>query len=113
MTVEELIESKKFSVINKASNTNKEISKPYTCDLLSIAMGKMPERAAWVTVMGNINTLAVSALADASCIILAEGCALDEVAKMKAKEQDITVLSYDGPIFEGALIIYNMLVANE
>ena len=36
-------------------------------------MSKAPENGAWVTVMGNKNTLAVASLADVSCIILAEG----------------------------------------
>jgi DeoR/GlpR family transcriptional regulator of sugar metabolism len=56
--------------------------------------------------MGNINTLAVAALADASCIILAEGSKLDEPALNKAKEQGITVLTTELPIFEAARIVY-------
>ena len=49
-----------------------KISKLFCCDLLSIAMGKLPENSAWVTVMANINTLAVAMLAEAACIIFAE-----------------------------------------
>ena len=74
-------------------------------------MGKMPAGAAWVTVMGNVNTLAVAALADAACIILAEGSRLDEMACTKAREQEITVLLTDLPIFDAALWIYQQLHA--
>ena len=56
----------------------REVTRVFCCDLLSIAMGRAPADCAWVTVMGNMNTLAVASLADVSCVVLAEGTALDE-----------------------------------
>ena len=41
--------------------------------------------------------------------ILAEGAVLDEVAKKKAVDQEITVLSTEMPIFEAALKIHGLL----
>lgn len=111
MTVQNLIESELFEVIHSGSNVNKTITTPFCCDLLSIAMGKAPEGCAWVTVMGNINTLAVAALADAACIILAEGISLDDAALQKAKEQEITVLRTEKPVFDGALAVYGLMNA--
>lgn len=111
MTVEELIKSNEFEVLNEGSNPEREIAVPYCCDLLSIAMGKMPQKAAWVTVMANVNTLAVAALTDAACVILAEGSKLDEAAAIKAKEQGIAVMYTDLPVFEAALKIYNRIHA--
>ena len=111
MKVCEIIEKTGFKVLNEGDNSNREISTPYCCDLLSIAMGKMPEDSAWVTVMGNINTLAVATLADAACVILAEGTNLDEPAAGKAKEQGITVFTTELPIFDAALLIYRQLNA--
>jgi AICAR transformylase/IMP cyclohydrolase PurH len=61
--------------------------------------------------MGNINTLAVAALADAACIILAEGSILDEAAQKKAKEKGITVLLTGLSIFDAALLIHQKLHA--
>ncbi|MBS5062943.1 MAG: hypothetical protein KHZ58_04125 [Hungatella hathewayi] len=109
MTVKELAECGKFRVINMGDNPEREITKPFCCDLLSIAMGKAPEGGAWVTVMGNMNTLAVASLADVACVIMAEGAVLDEVAAGKAKQQEITVLATEEPIFEAALAIHEML----
>lgn len=109
MTVRELIDSEKFSVVNKGENLDKEITKPFCCDLLSICMSKTPEGAAWVTVMGNINTLAVLTLTDASCIILAENAVLDGPALEKARQQKITILSTRLPIFEAALTVHKMI----
>lgn len=111
MKIKELISTGIFKVLNEGANPDREISVPYCCDLLSIAMGKMPAGAAWVTVMGNINTLAVATLADASCIILAEGITLDEPACLKAKEQGVTVLLTELPIFDAALTVYQKLHA--
>jgi len=111
MKVYDLIHAGNFKVLNEGANPEREISVTYCCDLLSIAMGRMPADAAWVTVMGNINTLAVATLADAACIILAEGCNLDEPALNKAREQGVTVLLTELPVFDAALIIYQQLHA--
>ncbi len=109
MTVQGLMEQGIFNVVNEGDGLEREITTPFCCDLLSIAMGRAPAGCAWVTVMGNMNTLAVAALTDAACVILAEGAVLDEVAKKKAADQEITVMSTDMPIFEAALKIYGML----
>ncbi len=111
MKVCDLIKNGSFKVLNEGNNSDREISVPYCCDLLSVAMGRMPADSAWVTVMGNVNTLAVAALADAACIILAEGSHLDEPALSKAKQQEITVLTTELPIFDAALIVYQQLHA--
>lgn len=109
MTVKELTEKKVFRLINEGSNLNQEITEPYCCDLLSVAMGKAPQGAAWVTVMANVNTLAVAALTEVSCIVLAEGVLPDEQTGNKAKEQGITLLASEEPVFETSLRIHSLL----
>lgn len=109
MTVNDLINSNLFSLINKGDNTEQNISKIFCCDLLSIAMGRAPADGAWVTVMGNINTLAVASLSDTACIILAEGVTLDETATARAAQQGITVFTTDMPVFDAALLIHQQL----
>lgn len=84
----------------------RELSRVFCCDLLSIAMGKAPADGVWVTVMGNKNTLAVASLTDTACIVLAEGVSLDEGTLAKAEEEGIAVLSTDLPSFDIALEIY-------
>lgn len=100
---------KEFELLNEGDELDREVTVPYCCDLLSIAMGRMPQGAAWVTVMANINALAVASLADAACIILAEGSSFDKSTIEKAKEQGITVLRTELPVFDTALLIYNRL----
>ena len=98
-----------FELVNKGNNLDREVTIPYCCDLLSIAMGRMPLGAAWVTVMANTNALAVASLAEAACIILAEGSVLNEPDVIKAEEKGITVLRTELPVFDAALLIYNRI----
>ena len=109
MTVQELIDRKMFQEINIGDDTGRIITKPSCCDLLSIVMGRAPAGCVWVTVMGNLNTLAVAALTDAACVILAEGAALDEAAVKRAAVEGITVLRTEEPVFDAALRISQLL----
>ena len=109
MTIRELTESGIFEVVNGGTDTGREIRDVFCCDLLSIAMAKGTEDAAWVTVMGNINTLAVMSLTDMACIVLAEGAVMDETGLAKARAEGFTVLRTQKPVFRAALEIYQML----
>jgi len=109
MNVQQLLNSGKFQIVHTGGGTQREITTPFCCDLLSVAMGRAPSGCAWVTVMGNMNTLAVATLTDAACIIMAEGAELDEAALKKAREQDITVLGSELPVFDTALEIYRQM----
>ena len=111
MTIKGLIDSGLFKTINVGDGTDRNISGLFCCDLLSIAMSKAPADSVWVTVMGNINTLAVAALCDVGCIVLAEGVSLDEAAQAKAVQQHISVLRTEQPIFDAALCVYEKLHA--
>lgn len=109
MKIKQLLEDGTFQVIHAGEDPEREITTPFCCDLLSVAMGRAPAGCAWVTVMGNMNTLAVATLADAACIVLAEGAMLDETAQKKARQQDITVLATELPVFEAALWIWKKM----
>jgi predicted transcriptional regulator len=109
MTLCELIDSGLFQTVNRGEGLERTVERVFCCDLLSIAMGKAPAGCAWVTVMGNVNTLAVAALTDAACVVLAGGVQLDEAAAARAAQQGITVLATEQPIFEAALAIHQRL----
>jgi len=105
MTLETVLNLADCKVI-ATGDTDRVISTVFCCDLLSIAMGKAPADSVWVTVMGNRNTLAVASLADVACIILAEGVSLDESTIEQAKNEGITVLATELPVFDMALKVY-------
>ena len=102
MTVKELSEKDGLKLLTEGLDLSTEITKPFCCDLLSIAMGKAPAGAAWVTV--NTNTLAVATLTDVACIIFAEGSAVDPALIAKAIEEEIPLFSTDLSEFEAALL---------
>lgn len=108
MVVNDLCERTQFDLVVKG-NMNKAIEQPFCCDLLSVAMSKAPASSAWVTVMGNINTIAVASLTDAACIVLAEGMKLDVPALEKAKSENITVFYSEQSIFKAAHAIYQLI----
>lgn len=106
MTVKELMDLHLYELVNEGENTDREISTPYCCDLLSIAMSSAPEGGIWFTVMANLNTLAVAALTETACIVLAHNASLDEGALAKAKSEGITVFRTELPVFDAAVLFY-------
>ena len=109
MTVQDLADSGLFALENEGDEMDREITKCFCCDLLSVAMGRAPSGCAWVTVMGNINTLAVMSLTDMACIVLAEGAVMDEAGMTKARQQGIPIFRTENPIFETALQLYRWI----
>ena len=81
----------------------------YCGDLLSIVMSHAPSGCLWVTIMGNVNAMAVASLADCACVVLAENVAMDEETKNGAKKGEITVLRTKMPIFEASLAAAKVL----
>lgn len=103
MTVKELGERMGLTMLCPGDQPDREIEgKVYCCDLLSIVMGRAPAGGVWVTVMANVNTVAVAVLCDLSCVIIAEGMQVDEPMLEKAREQGITVFHTELPVFETA-----------
>ena len=109
MTVQELIDIQLFQLKNAGDDLERDITVPFCCDLLSVAMGQAPSGSAWGTVMSNLNTLAVASLADVACVILAEDAQTDDNFLAKANMQGITVFSTELPIFDAALAVYTKL----
>ena len=91
MTVKDLIERLNLTIMVEGE-LDREVTDCYIGDLLSWVMGRAPADSAWLTVMGNINSIAVATLADVSCIILVENAALDADAKAKADMHGVNIL---------------------
>lgn len=91
MTVKELCEKIGASVLTPADE-GREVTGCYCGDLLSWVMSRAKEGDAWLTVMGNVNAVAVAVLSDCACIILTENAPLDEAAKEKAIQQNVCFL---------------------
>ena len=80
----------------------------YIGDLLSLAMSKVTAENVWITIQTNVNVVAVASLAEASCVIVADGCIPDEKTIEKAKEQDVILLGGEISAFDAAVRLSEM-----
>ncbi len=92
MTVNELKEKLALNAIVMPDD-HREISGCYIGDLLSWVMGAAKAGDIWITIMSNINIVAVATLCDTACILLAEGVLLSDEIINTAKEKGINILS--------------------
>ena len=99
MTVEKLIDELSLKAVSLV-DAQREITGGYVGDLLSWVMGKAKSGDAWITIMSNVNIVAVASLTDVSCIILAEGVEVDENVLDTAKQKGVNILMSEKPAFE-------------
>ena len=109
MNLSEFIQKSGFEMIHWSEEADRALSGVFCCDLLSIAMSKAPADCVWVTVMGNVNAVAVCVLAETGCLVLAEGASLDENALEKARQHNVAVLKSPLPVFDTALRAHQLL----
>ncbi len=88
---------------------DKEVNGVYIGDLLSWVMGRADAGNVWITIMSNINVIAVAALADVSCVLLAEGVSLDSETLAAAEAKGINVLKTDMSAYDAAIKIGGIL----
>ena len=84
---------------------DREIDGAYVGDLLSWVMGRATEGCAWVTIMSNLNVVAVATLVDVACIILAEDVTLDDEVLTAARSKGVNVLLSSLSSYETALLL--------
>ena len=104
MTVNELAAMPGFKTV-ALPDGEREIRNVYIGDLLSSVMGRAKADNAWITIMSNINIVAVASLADVACIILAEGVTLDSTVTETATAKGINILTSDLPAYETAMLL--------
>ncbi len=104
MTVNSLCEKCSFKPV-VITDGEREVDGCYIGDLLSWVMGRAEADNAWITIMSNINIVAVASLTDVSCIILAEGVTLEPDVIETAKLKDVNILSSQKPIYETAVAL--------
>ena len=95
MTVKELQEELGLQVLSE-SEPDRAVIGGYAGDLLSWVMGRAQSGDAWVTIMTNRNIIAVAALADTACVIVAEDSAVDDDVVSLAAEKGINL--YRSPL---------------
>lgn len=108
MTVEALLNNTDFTGVC-IPLPQKEICGVYAGDLLSWVMGHASEGECLVTIMSNVNVLAVASLLDLPCVILAEGVQPDDEFLALAKEKEINILKTDKSTYSACTVLYEEL----
>ncbi|MDD6276150.1 MAG: DRTGG domain-containing protein [Clostridia bacterium] len=108
MTVKQLIEAMNLKILC-GGDLEREVTGGYCGDLLSWVMSRAQEGDAWLTVMGNINSIGVAVLADVSCIILTENAPLDAEALSRAEQNDVIILQTEKNSYETAAELSELL----
>jgi serine kinase of HPr protein (carbohydrate metabolism regulator) len=111
MKVSELAAALDLEIVN-FSGGDKTVKNGYACDLLSWVIGRAEPESAFITIMSNVNVIAVGHLADVSCVILCEGVDLDESAAEKAKSEGVNVLRSKKNTFEISAEVYKLIREN-
>lgn len=71
----------------------REITGIYACDLLSWVISHAEQGDMWVTVMNNLNILAVASLTDVACVVISDDSQIEPDLVARAEEKDICLLS--------------------
>jgi len=104
MTVKELCEKCNFVPLTMPE-PNRTVCGGYVGDLLSWVMGRAKKDCVWITIMTNINTVAVASLADVGAVVLSEGVLLEDSIITTAQNKGVNILSTTLPSFETAIEI--------
>lgn len=109
MTVKEMAAVCGWTLLAGGEGENNQVDGCYIGDLLSWVMARAQSGNVWITVMGNVNAIAVATLTDVSCIVLTENATLDEEAAKKAELQEIPVYSCEANSYQTAVKVYELL----
>ena len=108
MTVDNFVKASGFKVIALPS-PEKEIDGVYIGDLLSWVMGRAEAGNLWITIMSNINVVAVASLSEVSSVILTEGVTLEEEVLRVASEKGVNVISTTLSSYDASIRISEIL----
>ena len=108
MTVKALAEKFGYRMLC-VPDDGREVCGGYAGDLLSWVMGRLEPDSAWVTIMSNVNVVAVATLTDPACVILSEGVLPDEGMVEKASANGMNLLGTDLSTFEICAQIASLL----
>ncbi len=100
--------SERLSLTAVTDNAPDSFDGVYCGDFLSRAMSHIEEGNLWITIMNNINVIAVASLTEAAAVLLCEGVRLMPDALSAAREKGIAVLETPMSAYEVCGVIYSL-----
>lgn len=107
MTINEFLKTTGAKLLTPETETSKQISCGYSCDLLSWVMSHGAAGMAWITVQTHMNVVAVATLMDMAAIIVPEGIAVEQDVIDKAAEEGIALIASDKTAYELCGLMYS------
>lgn len=113
MTLKQLTECDVFDIaaMPQAINTEKEINGVFVGDMLSHVMSHAKKGSVWVTVTASRNTVAVAALREMLCVIIADGVLPEDDVVLCAREHGICILTCRISAFDAAVKLNDLITA--
>ena len=109
LTIKELADTLGWKLLAGEDGLDNPVDGCYIGDLLSWVMSRALSGNVWLTVMGNLNAIAVGSLTDVAGIVLAENAALDPEAKARADMQGIPVFTCEENLYETAIRVHDKI----
>ena len=107
MTVSEMAKALDLTPL-AVSDGDRTFDGVYIGDLLSWVMGRAKSANVWITIMSNINIVAVASLTDVACIVLAEGVSLDDSVRTTAEQKGVNVYTSEKTAYELAAMLASL-----
>ena len=107
MTVHEMAKTLALTTLTEPDG-EREFAGVYIGDLLSWVMGRAKSDNGWITIMSNINIIAVASLTDVACIVLAEGVSLDDSVRATAEQKGVNVYTSEKTAYELAAMLASL-----
>ncbi len=104
MTVNELALACGFEAVYLPDG-EREVGGAYAGDLLSWVMGRASTDDVFITIMTNINVVAVASLADVACVVFAEDVTVPQDVLDAAGRKEINLLKSHVPMFETCVAV--------
>ena len=106
MTIQELADRLGCRLIAGGEGAGREVDGCYVGDFHSWVMARAGMDNVWLTVMGNIQTIAVAKLTDVAGVFLCEGSTLQQDAADRAELEGIPIFAFDKPLYDAAIGVY-------
>ena len=108
MTVKDFIEKCDLKV-HVEGELDREINDCYIGDLLSWVMGRAQEDNAFVTIMTNINVIAVASLVNVSTVILCENSTPESAVLDAARDKGVNVIKTALPTYQACVCLSELI----
>ncbi len=109
MKLKQLAQTLDFELLTNADYQDCDITGGYCGDLLSWVMGKASAGNVWITMMSNVNIVAVASLTEAACILLSEDTLPEQEVLDKANEQGIVIFRSSKTSYQLAAEVFQVI----